>query len=112
MNQQDTDVLISRILDRRAAPPDFDAFAASAGAEPSAWTDLLAALRDDAALGVAADSRLDLAEHIEAPVIDLHRARLVPACSAAARARAWTAHGPSGPTNWATPLPSPWTWRC
>jgi len=78
MTYLDTDVLISRILDRQAEPQDFDAFAAAAGREPSAWTDLLAALRDDVALGVAADLRLDVAAHVEAPIIQLRAPRALP----------------------------------
>ncbi|MHC4845161.1 MAG: hypothetical protein ACYTCU_03265 [Planctomycetota bacterium] len=78
MTEQDTDVLISRILDRQAEPQDFDAFSAAAEAEPEAWKELLGALRDDVALGVATDARLDAATQVEAPIIELRAPRALP----------------------------------
>lgn len=101
MNDRDTDILISRILDREAEPRDFDAFAEQAGTDPSAWKDLLAALRDDMALGIATGVRLDLAERVETPLIGLHVPRALPTwtgwAAALLLAFAWLGWGlPSG----------------
>jgi hypothetical protein len=81
MTDLDTDVLISRILDRQAEPQEFDAFATAADVDPTAWKELLGALRDDVALGVATGARIDVAAHVEAPIIRLHAPRMLPVWS-------------------------------
>jgi hypothetical protein len=97
MIDNDTDVLISRILDRQAEPADFDAFAATAGNDPGAWVGLLGALRDDAALGAATAERLALADAVEAPALERRAVRVWPAWSGWAAALllalAWLGQG-------------------
>lgn len=60
--------LITRIVERDARPADYDAFDQLASGAPSRWRELLAALRDDAALNLALAPALDTAERVELPV--------------------------------------------
>jgi len=59
--------LIARIVDRAAAPADYDGFAALARSTPAHWDELLAALRDDDALHGALEDSLQPVERIELP---------------------------------------------
>jgi len=59
--------LIARIVDRAAAPSDYDGFAALARGTPAHWDELLAALRDDDALHGALEDQLQPVERIELP---------------------------------------------
>jgi hypothetical protein len=59
--------LIARIVDRAAAPSDYEGFAAMARTAPAHWDELLAALRDDDALHGALLDSLQPAERVELP---------------------------------------------
>jgi len=59
--------LIARIVDRAAAPSDYDGFADLARSAPAHWDELLAALRDDDALHGALLDSLQPAERVELP---------------------------------------------
>jgi hypothetical protein len=59
--------LIARIVDRAAAPSDYEGFATLARGAPAHWDELLAALRDDDALHGALEDSLQPVERIELP---------------------------------------------
>jgi hypothetical protein len=59
--------LIARIVDRAAAPSDYESFGALARGAPAHWEELLSALRDDDALHGALDGSLQAAERVELP---------------------------------------------
>jgi len=81
MNDDTTlDLILTRILDRRAAPADWDAFATLASARPEAWPALLSSLRADQGLVHGLDAELAVADRVElpapgAPVLSLAAAR-------------------------------------
>jgi hypothetical protein len=69
MNDDPTlDLTLGRILDRRAAPSDWETFATLAQARPDAWTALLGALRAEQGLVHGIEQELAVAERIELPV--------------------------------------------
>jgi len=68
MNDDDTlDLLLGRILDRCAAPADWDSFATLARARPESWGQLLLALRSEQGLQRGAEPALAIADRIEVP---------------------------------------------
>ena len=68
MNDDTTlDLLLARILDRRAAPADWDAFATLALARPEGWPQLLLALRAEQGLLRGTEAELAVAERVELP---------------------------------------------
>jgi hypothetical protein len=86
------DRLISRIVDRSAAPEDWSGFASLARSEPSHWEQLLTTLRADAALRSALGGPLAVADRVEtrAPVTVLASWRRWSGWAAAAMlAAAW-----------------------
>jgi hypothetical protein len=62
------DVLFSRVVDRTAAPADFDALLSAAQSVPDTLRQLVLALRDDSALHAGVEAELDLADGVMLPV--------------------------------------------
>lgn len=81
------DRLISRIVDRRAAPQDWSSFVELARSEPGHWEQLLATLRADVALRAGVAGALEMAESVETPLPSLSRWR---------QARPWTGWAAAG----------------
>ncbi len=68
MNDDNTlDLLLGRILDRRASPADWDSFATFAQARPDTWGQLLTALRSEQGLQRSADIELSVADLVDLP---------------------------------------------
>jgi hypothetical protein len=62
------ELLISRLAGGDASPGDWEAFAALARGDPSAWRTLAQAQRDHQALSLAVGVALHAADHVELPV--------------------------------------------
>lgn len=68
MNEGDTDIPMTRILDGRATPADWRAFERAAEGRPGAWKELALLQHDDRALRASVAEAVDRAEAVDAPV--------------------------------------------
>jgi hypothetical protein len=71
MNTDLRDILISRAVDGRARPEDWEAIERLAQAEPALWRDLALAQRDDRALASAVMHQASRADHVALPEAEL-----------------------------------------
>ncbi len=73
MANNDPDILITRIIDSRDTPADWNALEAFAAADPGIYRDLAMAKRDHRLLSLEVQARTGVADRVSAPVHMLHR---------------------------------------
>lgn len=65
----ETDILISRVVDGRASAEDWSSFEMRAVRDPSLWKELAVAQRDDALLRAEMATAVSLADHVGLPTL-------------------------------------------
>jgi hypothetical protein len=87
MNTSTIDLLLSRVVDRGAAPEDWERLDAYAADDPNLWGELIARLRDDALVRDAVGAAIPAADNVPPPARSrgwLGRGRTVGLIAAAA----------------------------
>jgi hypothetical protein len=67
MNESNLDILITRVIDRRATATDWVELESLAASDPSVWRELAAAQKHDAALAHAVGEAVAAADHVSIP---------------------------------------------
>ncbi len=67
MNESNLDILITRVIDRRATASDWVELETLAASDPSVWRELAAAQKHDAALAFAVGEAVAAADHVSLP---------------------------------------------